>query len=191
MQVCRYKEILLSQLRKHLKLTIRHTLRALVQQKRLGHLGKGVWIDKNVEFMRFPKNICIDKEVVIKEGARICACNAKAQISIGQRTTVGYHTFIFASEGISVGNNCLIAPFVYLVDSNHKIALGQNINTQPNETAAITIGNDVWIASNCTILKGVNIANGAVIAANSVVNKNVGENEIWGGSPAKLIGHRS
>ena len=140
--------------------------------------------------MRFPRNVEVGEAVVVKEGARICACNAQAKISIGARTTVGYHTFIFASESIRLGNDCLIAPFVYLVDSNHKIDKGQNINTQPNETAPITIGNDVWIASNCTILKGVTIGDGAVIAANSVVNKDVGENEIWGGSPAKHIGHR-
>ena len=181
----------MSQLRKHLQFTWKNKWRAHWQKKRLGFLGPRVWLDKNVEFMRFPKNISLKKEAVVKEGARICACNHQAKISIGERTTVGYHTFIFASEGISVGNDCLIAPFVYLVDSNHQIAKSQNINTQPNETAPIIIGNDVWIASNCTILKGVHIAHGAVIAANSVVNKNVGKNEIWGGSPAKLIGHRS
>jgi acetyltransferase-like isoleucine patch superfamily enzyme len=52
------------------------------------------------------------------------------------------------------------------------------------------VGNDVWIASNVTILKGVHIADGAVIAANSVVNCNVGPYEIWGGSPARKIGER-
>jgi len=157
---------------------------------RLGHLGQKVWIDKRVEFMRFPQNIAIQDEVVVKEGARICACNEKAQISIGARTTVGYHTFIFASENITIGHDCLIAPFVYLVDSDHSIAKGTNINQQPNNTAAITIGNDVWIASNVTVLKGTTIGDGAVIAANSVVKGDVGENEIWGGSPAKKIGDR-
>ncbi len=141
--------------------------------------------------MRFPKNISIADEVVVKEGAHLCACNAHARISIGERTTVGYHTFVFASEKIEIGADCLIAPFVYVVDSDHSIARGEKINSQPNTTAPIRIGNDVWIASNVTILKGVQIADGAVIAANSVVNKSVGPNEIWGGSPAKHIGHRS
>lgn len=140
--------------------------------------------------MRYPGSISIADNVVIKEGARICSCNAQSSISIGARTTVGYHTFIFSSDKITIGHDCLIAPFVYLVDSNHQIERGTPINMQPNSTAPISIGNDVWIASNVTILKGVKISNGAVIAANSVVNSNVGENEIWGGSPAKKIGHR-
>lgn len=179
-----------SQLRKHLKFSSRNKWRAWQQRKRLGHLGEKVWIDKRVEFMRFPQNISIQDEVVVKEGARICACNNKSAISIGARTTVGYHTFIFASDKITIGHDCLIAPFVYLVDSDHCIEKGININQQPNNTAPISIGNDVWIASNVTVLKGTTIGDGAVIAANSVVNADVGENEIWGGSPAKKIGDR-
>ncbi len=140
--------------------------------------------------MRYPANIVLQDDVVIKEGARICSCNASAQVSIGKRTTIGYHTFIFASEAIVIGDDCLIAPFVYIVDSNHGIDRSLKINQQPNETAPVKIGNDVWIASNVTILKGVTIGDGAVIAANSVVNKNVLPYEIVGGSPAKKIGER-
>jgi acetyltransferase-like isoleucine patch superfamily enzyme len=180
----------MSQLRKHLKFTIANHLRAMWQRNRLGHLGKGVHISKRVEFMRFPKNISIADDVIVKEGARICACNERALIKIGNRTTVGYHTFFFASESIEVGDDCLIAPFVYFVDSNHKIDRSAKINSQANETAPIRVGNDVWIASNVTILKGVTINDGAVIAANSVVNTSVPAYEIWGGSPAKKISER-
>jgi len=180
----------MSQLRKHLKFTFLNRWRAFRLGAKLGHLGKGVWIDKRVEFMRFPANISVDEAAVIKEGARICACNDKAQIKIGKRTTIGYHTFIFASSTISIGDDCLIAPFVYLVDSDHSIKVGERINQQANSSEAITIGNDVWLASNVTILKGVAIADGAVVAANSLVNKDIGPNEIWAGTPAKKIGDR-
>jgi acetyltransferase-like isoleucine patch superfamily enzyme len=181
----------MSQLRKHLTFTWRHHWRAFWQGRRVAHLGQRVHIDKSVEFLRFPKNLSIGDDVIVKEGARICPANAKAQISIGNRTTVGYHTFIFASERITIGDDCLIAPFVYIVDSNHQIARDCRINEQPNETAPITIGSDVWIASNVTILKGVTVGDGAVIAANSVVNKDVPPYEIHGGSPAKKIGERT
>ncbi|WP_208112337.1 acyltransferase [Pedobacter metabolipauper] len=156
----------------------------------MGHLGKRVFLDKSIELLRFPKNIFIKDDVVIKEGAKICSCNSTAIVRIGERTTVGYNTFIFASEKIEIGNDCMIAPFVYIVDSNHQIAREIKINQQPNETAPIRIEDDVWIASNVTILKGVTIATGAVIAANSVLNQSVPAYEIWGGSPAKKIGER-
>ncbi len=180
----------LSQLRQHLKYGWRQRLRAGRQRYRLGHLGQAVWLDKRVEFLRFPGNIRIEDQVVVKEGARICACNASAKVSIGARSTVGYHSFIFASEEISIGADCLIAPFVYLVDSDHQIARERPINQQANRSAPIRIGKDVWIASGVTVLKGVNIADGAVIAAQSLVNQDVGDYEIWAGSPAKCIGNR-
>lgn len=179
-----------SQLRKHLKYTSTNLKRLAKAKKELGFCGDKVWIDKNVEFMRFPKNIHIDDNVVIKEGTRICSCNEKAKVKIGKNTTVGYHNFIFASNNIEIGDDCLIAPFVYIVDSDHQAKRDKKINQQPNVTAPIKIGNDVWIASNVTILKGVTISDGAVIAANSVVNKDIEAYAIYGGSPAKKIGER-
>lgn len=179
-----------SQLRIHIKFSLGNRIRAFFQKMRLGLLGTKVYIDKNVEFMRFPKNIFIGNEVIIKEGAKLCSCNRNALINIGERTTIGYHTFIFSSKSIYIGADCLIAPFVYIVDSNHQIKRGKKINQQQNDTLPITIGNDVWIASNVTILKGVNIGEGAVIAANSVVNTNIESYAIFGGTPAKKIGER-
>lgn len=180
----------MTQLRQHLKFTWKHRLRAFKEGNRLGYIGKRVHIDKGVEFMRFPKNIQIDDEVILKEGARICACNKDAFIKIGKRTTIGYHTFIFSSSSIHIGDDCLIAPFVYLVDSNHQIERDILINKQPNVVSPIIISNDVWIASSVTILKGVKIGEGAIIAANSVVNNDIPPYEIWGGSPARKIGER-
>lgn len=180
----------MSQLRKHLNFSWKVRLRQWLLSRRIGRLGSNVFIDKNVELQRYPKNIFIGDDVVLKEGARICACNDIASITIGNRTTIGFHTFIFASQNISIGNDCLIAPFVYLVDSNHIAAKDKNINLQGNECAPIKIGNDVWIASNVTILKGVSISNGAIVASNSVVNQDIPEYEIWGGSPAKKISKR-
>ncbi|HQW95773.1 MAG TPA: acyltransferase [Saprospiraceae bacterium] len=157
----------------------------------MGKLGKKVFIDKRVELMRFPENIFIDDDVVLKEGLKICSCNKDAIIKIGKGTTLGYYSFIFASNRIEIGEDCLIASFVYIVDSNHQVSRSLKINEQPNETAPIKIGNDVWIASNVTILKAVIISDGAVIAANSVVNCDIPAYEIWGGSPAKKIGERN
>ncbi len=180
----------MNQFRKNLKYSWKNRFRAFMLRYKAGYIGNNVWIDKDVKLMRFPKNIRIESNVAIKEGSRICCCNADSKISIGQNTTIGYHNFIFCSNKIIIGSDCLIAPFVYIVDSNHQAKKEKLINQQVNITAPITIENDVWIASNVTILKGVTIGQGAVIAANSVVNKDVPPYEIHGGSPAKKIGNR-
>jgi acetyltransferase-like isoleucine patch superfamily enzyme len=179
-----------SQLRTNLKFTWLIRIRAAWQRCRIGALGDRVFIESNVGLMRYPRNIRVADEVVIKEGVRICACNDRAQIRIGARTTIGYHTFIFASESISVGDDCLIAPFVYLVDSNHGTRRDERINRQPNTTEPIVIGNDVWIGAKATVLAGVTIGDGAIIASGAIVNRDVEPYTIVGGAPAKMIGER-
>ena len=125
----------MGQLRKHMKRNIFHRIRYLYFKMKLEKCGNAIFFEKNVQLMRFPENISLGDELVIKEGSRICSCNKNAKISIGKKTTVGYHSFIFASEKISIGENCLIAPFTYIVDSNHEIKKGLNIpiNGSPTE----------------------------------------------------------
>ena len=84
----------------------------------------------------------------------------------------------------------MIAPFVYIVDSDHGTKLGQKMNLQENNTKSISIGDDVWIGSNVNILSGVTIGDGAIIAAGSVVGDDVQENSIVAGVPAKFIKYR-
>ena len=179
------------QLRAHLKRTWAASWRFFLARRRLGELGDGAYVDRGVIFDRYPKQIQIASEAVIKRGAHLCPCNTNASISIGQRTTIGYNTFIFASERIEIGDDCLVAPFVYLVDSDHSIARDTKINLQSNRKAAITVGNDVWIGVGAKILRGSTVGDGAVIAAGSVVRGDVPAYSIWGGAPAKAIGERS
>jgi acetyltransferase-like isoleucine patch superfamily enzyme len=180
----------MGQLRKHLNKNILHWLRYYYYKIKLENCGEEIFFEKNSRFLRFPKNISLGDRIVIKEGVRICSCNKNAKISIGENTTVGYHSFIFASEKITIGDNCLIAPFTYIVDSNHEIKKGTNINSQDNTTATVKIGDDVWIGTGAKILAGVTIENGAVIAAGAIVNCDVKSNQIVGGIPAKVIGKR-
>lgn len=182
---------IISQLRQYVRYCWICRLRVLILKGKLGFIGKRVIIEKNVTLLRFLCNIRIEDDVILKEGTRICSCNEKAKISIGEKTTIGYHTHIFASEEISIGNDCLIAPFVYIVDSDHGIIKGKKINEQSNNTSPISIGNDVWIATHSIILKGVSIGDGSIIAANSVVIHDIPPNSIFGGSPAKKIGERT
>ena len=178
------------QLRKHLTFTAKHQKRLQKLKKKLAACDDDVYVERNVKVLRYPKNVSIRRGVVLKEGTRICACNEDASITIGMNTTIGYHTFIFSSERIAVGDDCLIAPFVYLVDSDHQIAKNQLINEQENQTSPISIGNDVWIGTGAKILRGVTIGDGAVVAAGAVVSQNIQPYEIFGGIPAKKIGER-
>ncbi|TCD02013.1 hypothetical protein EZ449_19380 [Pedobacter frigidisoli] len=98
-----------------------------------------------------------------------------------------------AGGKILIGEKCLIAQNVNLIGSNHSIAKEHNILDQSWDDSKLNviIGNDVWIGCGATILPGVKIGNGAIIAAGSVVVRDVEEYAIHGGIPAKFIKFRS
>lgn len=84
-----------------------------------------------------------------------------------------------------IGPNCVLVAF------NHGMARdGEPMTSQPNLEAPITIGDDVWIGSNCTITAGVQVGTGAVIGANAVVTKDIPAFSIVGGVPARVIRSR-
>jgi acetyltransferase-like isoleucine patch superfamily enzyme len=179
-----------AQLQKHLP------SRWILSLQFLKHRLRGVNIHRNTivfpgaKLLRYPKNIYLNEGVIIKTGAHVCPCNLESKISIGARTTVGFNTFIYSSSEITIGADCLIAPFVYIVDSNHQINKNSNINSQPNVVSPIYIGKDVWIGAHSVITSGVSIGDGAVISAGSVVSQNVPEFGIVGGVPSKHIENR-
>jgi len=179
-----------SQLRKHLPRGPVPRLRWLYQWRRLGRCGRGVHFDENVRLMRYPQSIFVCDHAVIKEGARICACNEHASVRIGRNTTVGYYSFVFASASVDIGDDCLIAPFVYIVDSNHGTSRDLRINQQGNRARPIEIGDDVWIGVGGKLLAGTRVGTGAIVAAGAVVSGNVEPYSIVGGIPARKIGER-
>jgi acetyltransferase-like isoleucine patch superfamily enzyme len=178
------------QFRKYQKFTIWNKLRYIYFKHKIGTCGYRVSFDRNIRLLRFPRNIHLKNNISIKEGARFCCCNEDAKLTIGENTTIGYNTFIICSDRIEIGSNCLIAPFVYIIDDDHEIRRNLNINEQGNSKKEIIIGDDVWVGAKATILKGVTIGNGAVIATGAVVNKDVKAYSIVGGIPAKVIGER-
>ncbi len=169
---------------------LRHAVRRWWALRGVGSAGDGIVVDTNVKFLRHTANLRIGDRALFKEGARLCVAQPDAHIYIGRNTTIGYHTFLFASAGIEVGDNCLIAPFCYVVDANHGFARGTNINTQDMTASPIHIGNDVWLGVQCIVLAGVRIGSGAVVGAGSLVNADVPENAIMAGTPARIQGYR-
>lgn len=108
----------------------------------------------------------------------------------GKNITVGKNVFINACchfqdhGGVSLGDGCQIGHNVVFATLNHGLAPEDRQTTYP---APITLGKNVWVGSNSTILQGVTIGDYAVIAAGAVVTKDVPENTIVGGVPARII----
>jgi acetyltransferase-like isoleucine patch superfamily enzyme len=113
-------------------------------------------------------------------------------IEIGDNIDIGIGTVIFAKKHVKIGNNSAIAAQCFIIDSNHGIKKNILINKQPLQVAedGIFIGEDVWIAAGCKIVKGAKLNNGCVIGALSLVNSEIAENAIAVGIPAKIKRYR-
>ena len=108
----------------------------------------------------------------------------------GKNIHVGKNVFINAGccfqdqGGITIGDGVLIGHQVVLATLNHDLDPDKRQSMMPKP---IVIGNNVWIGSHATILGGVTIGDGSVIAAGAVVTKDVPKNTVAGGVPAKII----
>ena len=179
-----------AQLRRHLPSRWSMRLRVAWHRVRGVDLATDAVLFPGVSLLRYPGNIKIGSASILKTGAHVCPCNSQALIEIGARTSIGFHTLLYASGQITIGEDCQIAPFVYIVDSDHGKRKDARMNLQPNETKPIIIGKDVWIGAHAVILAGVEIGDGAIVAAGAVVHKDVAPYTIVGGVPGKVIGER-
>ena len=114
-------------------------------------------------------------------------------IYLGLNSHINQDCCLWASKNskIILGDDVLMGPGVKIFSSNHNISDTETpMNIQPFIEKDIVIGDDVWLGSNSVIIAGVNIGNGSVIAAGSVVTKDIPDYVIAGGIPAKPIRSR-
>lgn len=119
--------------------------------------------------------------------------NVKCGLKVGSHTYIGEYNNLRAAGGqIIIGEHCLISQNITIVSTNHLHSVLTRIDLQSwsVENNCVTIGNDVWIGANSVILPGVQIDDGAIIAAGSVVTKDVPKYAIVAGNPARIIKYR-
>lgn len=108
----------------------------------------------------------------------------------GKNITIGKNVFFNTGcsfqdrGGISIGNGSMIGMNVTIATLNHGLSLETRNITYPSP---VIIGENVWIGSNSTILPGVTIGDNSVVAAGAVVTKDVPENTVVAGVPAKVV----
>jgi len=147
--------------------------------------GKGSLISSNTRMDVFPfQDFSIGNWSTIEDFS--CVNNAMGAVKIGDKSRVGLSNTIIGP--VEIGNNINIAQNVVMSGLNHGY---EDITIPPREqkctTKKITIGNDCWIGANVVITAGVNIGKHCVIAAGSVVTKDIPEYSIAAGNPARMI----
>jgi acetyltransferase-like isoleucine patch superfamily enzyme len=157
-------------------------------------LNKNVSIGKNFRVkarlsIKGPGSVVIGDNVFIDGTSHTVTPwtgNADAEIIIGNNVFVNGTRFGCAKK-IEVGDNCILADCRILDTDFHSVNPEQRSNPEYIESSPIKIGNNVWIALGCVILKGVTIGDDSTIAAQSVVYGNVEKSSVYGGNPAVLI----
>src|SRR5665648_17175 len=117
------------------------------------------------------------------------------KLVIGKNCKLGDNIHIVASEKVTIGDNCLMASKIFISDTSHgeysNISIDSSPDIPPDERPLyirpVSIGNNVWIGENACILLGVIIGNGCIVAANSVVNRDIPDNCMVAGSTAKVV----
>lgn len=110
-----------------------------------------------------------------------------ATILIGDKCALN-GTIIHCNEKILIGNNCRFGPGVIICDNNsHRISKEITERDKKAESEPITIENNVWIGMNTLVMKGVSIGENSIVAAGSLVLKDIPPNCLYGGHPAQLI----
>ena len=104
-----------------------------------------------------------------------------AVIEIGEGTFVNHRTELVAHDCVRLGRDCLLAWDVLVLDSD-----SHSVDGGPR-SAPVTIGDRVWIGCRATVLKGVTIGDGAVVAACSVVTGDVPAGALVAGNPARVV----
>ncbi len=141
----------------------------------------------------WPKNVSIGSGCTIEDQVNFgiqLPFSDENYIRIGDRVFIGRYCSFICTSKIIIGNDTMIGGYTIVVDVNHEINRETTINSQPVISKDVIIGNDVGIGTGCIILPGVTIGNGSLIAAGSIVNKSIGEYEMWAGSPVRFLGKR-
>ena len=141
-------------------------------------------IPRNHHDIRLEASCALDRGVVL-----LCSGDPQTEpkIHIGFGTYINRHTFIDASQSITIGRQCAIGPFCYITDHDHQADGLTPPLAQPLVSKPTQICDRVWLGANVTVLKGVTIGTGAVIGAGSVVTKDIPPGATAVGVPAQVI----
>jgi acetyltransferase-like isoleucine patch superfamily enzyme len=124
----------------------------------------------------------------IREGVTI---HSPWLVALGKGWTLNEGVILIPGGKIRIGDHVRIAPRAMIVATNHEFADRRRlIKHQGFVNADVAIGDDVWIGAQAIVLPGTSIGNGSVIAAGSVVTKDVADYSVVAGVPGKVIAKR-
>jgi len=161
-------------------------LRARFLAIRGARVGRKVSVGARCIVLR-PGGLELGERCVLEPEAYLKLVTDSAFLALGADTFVGRGVQFDVAQRITVGEHCLFAPRCFITDHGHGTRAASRIDQQECPSAPVVIGSDVWLGYGVVVLPGVTIGDGAVIGANSVVNRDVEAMSVVAGSPAKFV----
>jgi acetyltransferase-like isoleucine patch superfamily enzyme len=149
------------------------------------HRGRGSKVYHSVRMDTPPyRRFVLGRHSVVESFS--CINNAVGDVVIGDHTRIGLHNTIIGP--VTIGSHVNLAQGITVTALNHNfVDLSLRIDQQGVSTQPVTISDDVWIGAHAVVLPGVSIGRHCVVAAGAVVTKDVPDNSVVGGIPAKII----
>lgn len=162
------------------------------------NLGKDTVVEPYLMKITGGKYISIGNNGHIDKAVRFAAWDSydddvfTPEIRIGDNCRIGAFSHITAINGIYIGDNLLTGKDILITDNSHGISTREMAELRPNQRpleskGPVVIGDNVWIGEKASIMPGVTIGRGAIIAANAVVTRDVPPYCVAGGNPAKIL----
>lgn len=171
-------------------------------KNRIINFAYSTWLNKRLctKSVRCMKGVVVSNNVSVGEGTTLkenvvifCQGGYKeARISLGKECWIGDLTFVSCINHISIGDNFTTGRFCLITDNSHGEFSKKHLDIHPMRRPLISkgpikIGSNVWLGEGVTICGGVNIGDGVVVAANSVVTHDVPNYCMVAGSPARIV----
>ena len=198
-------------------LLARRVMRGAVLRLRLKHAAGLVFCERNVR-VHHARYVEAGRDLNLEEGCQIvglsrrgivfgnrCTVGRYATISptnvlggepgeglrLGDNSNIGPYSWIGCSGYITIGDRVLMGPRVNLLAENHLFAdVGRPIKLQGVERSSITIEDGCWLGAGSSILAGVTVGHGSIVAAGAVVTKDVPPLSVVAGVPAEVVRSR-
>lgn len=167
----------------------------IVSPRKIEFLGVATLNDNSLIDARVKTMVSIGKNFTLGQNSIIegfgVITNLGSKLTVGSNVGISANSLISIRGNVEIGNDVIIGPYFSLHPENHIFKCTDlPIRLQGERRKGICIKNNVWIGARVTILDGVTIGAGTIVAAGAVVVKDIPDNCIAAGVPAKVISHR-
>jgi carbonic anhydrase/acetyltransferase-like protein (isoleucine patch superfamily) len=142
-------------------------------------------VGRNVELVIYGE-LVLGSNVSLSDGCSLHV-GPRGRLTIGDRVFVGRHSVIAADESVEIGRDTLIAEHCTIRDQDHHLVPEERMREVATTTSPVRVAENVWIGAGVRVLKGAQIGEGAMVAANAVVKGVIPARVVAGGIPAQVL----